>query len=58
MKKYRIEVVQTNVFYVKAENEEEARHIVSEHRTWDEDQIAPDIYGVHFNVEEQDNGKV
>ncbi len=55
MKKYRIEVVQTNVFYVKAENEEEARHIVSEHRTWDEDQLAPDIYGVHFNVEEQED---
>lgn len=56
MKKYRIEVVQTNVFYEEAENEEEARHIVSEHRIWDEDQTAPDSYGVHFNVEEQDNG--
>tara|TARA_R100001460_G_scaffold25515_1_gene51399 strand:- start:462 stop:632 length:171 start_codon:yes stop_codon:yes gene_type:complete len=56
MKKYRIEVVQTNVFYVKAENEEEARHIVAEHRIWNEDQTAPDSYGVHFNIEEQDNG--
>ena len=55
MKKYRIEVVQTNVFYVKAENEEEARHIVAEHRIWDEDQTAPDSYGVHFNVEVLDD---
>ena len=52
---YRVEVVQTNVFYEEAESEEEARRIVSENRIWDEDQRSPDTYGVHLNIEEQEN---
>lgn len=52
--KYRVEVVQTNVFYEEAESEEEARRIVAEDRIWDEDQRFPDTYGVHFNIEEQE----
>lgn len=52
MKRYRVEVVQTNVFFAEAESETEARRIAIEDRIWDEDQRAPDYYGVHFNVEE------
>jgi len=54
MKLYRVEVVQTNVFYEMAESEEDARRIVTEDRIWDEDQRLPDTYGVHFNIEEDD----
>jgi hypothetical protein len=52
LKQYRVEVVQTNVFFEEAESETEARRIAAEDRIWDEDQRAPDYYGVHFNVEE------
>ena len=52
LKRYRVEVVQTNVFFEEAESETEARRIAAEDRIWDEDQRAPDYYGVHFNVEE------
>ncbi len=52
MKRYRVEVVQTNVFFEEAESETEARRIAAEDRIWDEDQRAPDYYGVHFNIEE------
>lgn len=55
--KYRVEVVQTNVFWVdedEAESVEEARDIAINGRIWDEDQRAPDTYGVHINVEEWD----
>ena len=34
MKQYRVEVVQTNVFYEEAETEHEARNIVAEDRIW------------------------
>tara|TARA_R110002072_G_scaffold9225_7_gene45278 strand:- start:259 stop:414 length:156 start_codon:yes stop_codon:yes gene_type:complete len=50
MKTYRIEVVQTNVFYEEAESEEEARRIVTE----DHPLYAIQSYGVHFNIEEQE----
>lgn len=54
MKTYRIEVVQTNVFYEEAKSEEEARRIVTEDRFWDENTSGQDTYGVHFNIEEQE----
>ena len=50
--KYRVEVVQTNVFYIEADSPEEAKDIATSDYIWDEDQTAPDSYGVHFNVEE------
>ena len=50
--KYRVEVVQTNVFYIEADSPEQARDIATSDYIWDEDQTAPDSYGVHFNVEE------
>ena len=50
--KYRVEVVQTNVFYIDADSPEQARDIATSDYIWDEDQTAPDSYGVHFNVEE------
>ena len=50
--KYRVEVVQTNVFYIEADSPEQARDIATSDYIWYEDQTAPDSYGVHFNVEE------
>ena len=50
--KYRVEVVQTNVFYIEADSPEQAKAIATSDYIWDEDQTAPDSYGVHFNVEE------
>lgn len=49
---FRVEVVQTNVFYVEAEDDIDAKRQVQEEYIWDEDQRAPNSYGVHFNVEE------
>ena len=50
--KYRVEVVQTNVFYIEADSPEQAKAIATSYYIWDEDQYPPDSYGVHFNVEE------
>ena len=50
--RYRVEVVQTNVFYIEADSTEQAKAIATSDYIWDEDQTAPDSYGVHFNVEE------
>ena len=50
--KYRVEVVQTNVFYIEADSPEQAKAIATSDYIWDEDQTAPDSYGVHFNIEE------
>jgi hypothetical protein len=50
--KYRVEVVQTNVFYIEADSPEQAKAIATSDYIWDEDQYPPDSYGVHFNVEE------
>jgi len=47
---YRVEVVQTNVFYFEADNPEQARQIAAEDFLWDEDQDSPNSYGVHFNI--------
>tara|TARA_B110000046_G_scaffold72495_1_gene80263 strand:- start:9284 stop:9445 length:162 start_codon:yes stop_codon:yes gene_type:complete len=52
--KYRVEVVQTNVFWFDADNAEEARRIASEDYIWDEDQSGKNTYGVHFSIEEQE----
>tara|TARA_R110002072_G_scaffold128731_1_gene266759 strand:+ start:1298 stop:1456 length:159 start_codon:yes stop_codon:yes gene_type:complete len=46
--KYRVEVVQTNVFWFDADNAEEARRIASEDYIWDEDQSGKNTYGVHL----------
>jgi len=50
--KWRVEIVQTNVFYIEADTEDEALYIAAEHRIWDEDQTAPDSYSYHHNIEE------
>ena len=50
--KYRAEVIQTNVFYLEAKDREDAIRVATEDYIWDEDQRAPDSYGVHFHVEE------
>ena len=49
---YRVEIVQTNVFYIEAETEDEALDIAARERIWDEDQTAPDTYTFHHSIEE------
>ena len=48
--KYRVEVVQTTVLFIEADSPEEAKDIATGDYIWDEDQTAPNSYGVHFNV--------
>jgi len=55
--KYRVEVVQTNVFYIEADSPEHAKAVATSAPAhlydyiWDEDQSSPDSYGVHFNIQ-------
>jgi hypothetical protein len=53
-KRYRVEVRQTNVFYIKAKNEDKARQIATEDLIWDENQNAPNIYDCSIIVDEVD----
>ena len=53
-KRYRVEVRQINVFYIKAKNEDKARQIATEDFSWDENQDAPNHYGVDIIVDEVD----
>ncbi len=53
--KWRVEIVQTNVFYIEAETETEALDIAARERIWDEAQTAPDTYTYHHNIEEVGN---
>ena len=48
---YRVEVVQTNVFYIEAESDEEAIRIASEDYIWDENQTSPDTYNVCISAD-------
>ena len=50
MKQFKVEVIQTNYFYIKAYSEEEAVQIASEDYIWDENQTPPDYYNVRFEV--------
>tara|TARA_R100000900_G_C3342713_1_gene165480 strand:+ start:1871 stop:2035 length:165 start_codon:yes stop_codon:yes gene_type:complete len=50
--KYRVEVVQTTVLYIEADDPDDAKEIATGDYIWNEDQTSPDSYGVHFNVEE------
>ena len=51
-KRYRVEVTQINVFYIKAKNEDKARQIATEDFSWDENQDAPNHYNCSIIVEE------
>jgi len=48
---YRVEVVQTNVFFIKADTPELAQNIAIEEQIWDHNQTGRDNYGVNFYVE-------
>ena len=50
--RWRVEIVQTNVFYIEAETETEALDIAARERILDEDQTAPDTYSYHHSIEE------
>ena len=52
MKKYKVVVMQRNVFYEEAETAAEARRIAVEDRIWDEDQSEGDTYDVEITTEE------
>ena len=52
MKKYKVVVMQRNVFYEEAETAEEARRIALEDRIWDADQSEGDTYDYEIFVEE------
>ena len=55
MKKYKVVVMQQNVFYMdkdEAETAEEARRIALEDRIWDDDQSEGDTYDFEITVEE------
>tara|TARA_R110000803_G_scaffold188940_1_gene251396 strand:+ start:44 stop:229 length:186 start_codon:yes stop_codon:yes gene_type:complete len=56
--KYKVEVVQTNVFWLDDNDtekelldEDEAKRIVLEELIWDEDQSTPDTYKVIVEVQ-------
>lgn len=53
MKKYKVIVMQQNIFYEEAETAEEARRIALEDRIWDEDQSGKDTYDFEIFVEEK-----
>ena len=53
-KRYRVEVTQINVFYIKAKNEDKARQIATKDFIWDENQDAPNVYDVNIIVDEVD----
>ena len=53
--KYRVEGYQTTVLHIEADKEK-AKDIATEDYIWDEAQTAPDTYGVHFNIEEAQDG--
>ena len=48
---YRVEVIQTNVFFIDADTPEEAQEIAIEERVWDENQTGRDSYTVNFYIE-------
>jgi hypothetical protein len=48
---YRVEIVQTNVFFIEADTPELAQNIAIEERIWDHNQTGRDNYGVNFYVE-------
>ena len=52
MKKYKVVVMQQNVFYEEAETAEEARRIALHDRIWDTDQSEGDTYDYEITVEE------
>ena len=50
---YRVEVVQTNVFYIEAESPDQARDIATIDHIWDEYQTGKNSYDVGFNITEE-----
>ena len=52
IKKYRVRIVHTNIFYIDAEDEIEAERIAVEERTWLETKTLPDYSGADIEVEE------
>lgn len=53
---YRVTITQTNVFYIEAESEDDARAEAIEDHIWDEDQQPPNRYDCFTQVEEMTDG--
>ena len=52
---YRVEVVQTNVFYIEAESPDQARDIATIDHIWDEAQTGRNSYDVGFRITEAED---
>ena len=50
---YRVEVVQTNVFYIEAESLEQAGDIATIDHIWDEAQPGRNSYDIGFRITEE-----
>lgn len=52
---YRVEILQSNVFYIEADDEEAARESAVYDYVWDENQQGRDSYSIGFNIEVAEN---
>ena len=52
---YRVEIVQTNVFYIDAESPDQARDIAATDYIWDENQTGKNSYDIGFRITEEEN---
>ena len=52
---YRVEIVQTNVFYIEAESPDQARDIATIDHIWDEAQTGRNSYDIGFRITEEED---
>lgn len=52
---YRVEVLQSNVFYIEADDAEAARESAIWDYSWDENQQGRNSYSIGFNIEVSEN---
>ena len=52
---YRVEIVQTNVFYIEAESPDQARDIATIDYIWDEKQTGRNSYDIGFRITEEED---
>ena len=51
---YRVEIVQTSVFYIDAESPDQARDIATWDYIWDEQQTGRNSYDIGFRITEEE----
>lgn len=52
---YRVEVLQSNIFYIEADDAEAAQESAILDYVWDENQQGRDSYSIAFNTEVAEN---